>query len=400
METLRSLYVTIVQIFLQSSLACFTELGSCRTLAGNNLAGELSRGIENLQDRLAYLTLGLQVTCDCNLLEWYPAFIRGSGFNERDNIATCSAINEYHGVYAHLLRSEAKAPCSHPTFTSNPVSAEPRSIEVEISYEEDYTVTKAEEFSQLNWSLRQPTSTAEFGEENAKLFAECALFKTPTAFVQTVVAGFELQWHPAGRPEEVKRLCSLDKANTIKGLEPFSTYSVFGRAFLLYFSQTDGDTEISYVYGPQTAGFRVETKASPPTGYVMNLRAFQREAKRIGLIWDEVPEGQQNGEIIDYKVNVIGDRVNTFYFEHRQFAFVDDLEPEENYKFVVTARNIEGVGPPSPEVEIETCEINGKWNNSVESDRCFAVAGSYELAAGVFASCADLTRHYPALQVS
>ena len=353
-----------------------------------------------LQDGLAVLSLGLEVTCDCNFLDWYPDFVESSIFNERDKIAECSAVNEYHGVYAHLLRSEARAPCSHPAFTSSSLSDEPRSAIVNLLYEENYDETKAAVFSEIGWTLREPTSAMEFGSENAGLFEKCSLFQTPASFEGTVVSGFELQWHPPGQPEDMRKLCSLGSTILIDGLAPFSNYSVFGRAFLLYFSESTDDTEISYVYGPQSAAFRVQTKASPPDGVVQNLRVFEREAKRLEVIWDEVPKAQQNGEIMDYRVSVVRDGTTLVEFVPSQFASVDELKATSDYQVVVTARNSEGLGPPSPPLSIRTCEINGKWNTSAGSDRCFAVSGYYELSEGYFASCADLTRHYPALEVS
>lgn len=398
--------MTLTQLRLQSNLlnGSIPEelwgMNSLRvlTLAGNNLEGELSRGIENLKPLLATLTLGLEVTCDCHLLEWYPEFVQTAHFNERDKIAVCNDKNEFHGVYAHLLQSEPRAPCSHPAFISDPLSDEPRSISITLDYDENYNITKNTEFSSLGWTLTAPTSAEAFGAENSKLFRDCSLFKTPPTFEGTVVAGFELQWHPPGLPEQVRSLCSLESTIEVDGLDSFRNYSVFGRAFLLYFSQSTGDSEISYVFGPQSAAFRVKSKASPPVGVVQNINIFEREAKRIELIWDEVPEDQQNGDIIDYRVEVFRGGSSAVEYVLSEFAVVDDLQPQSLYNVVITARNSEGMGPPSEPIPIQTCEINGKWNRTVDTLQCFAVSGYFELAEGQFASCADLTRHYPALE--
>lgn len=97
---------------------------------------------------------------------------------------------------------------------------------------------------------------------------------------------------------------------------------------------------------------------SVPSGYPQFVQGNSTSPSGIYLSWSPPAENEQNGEIIQYIINVThADTLDTVqYFTTKTFIYITGLDPYTTYVCVVATETAVGVGPFSNLYFIQTLE--------------------------------------------
>ena len=350
-------------------------------------------------------TFGL-VLCDCNLLSWYPQYVLASQINNVFEAAVCSDDNGYSGLYPHILRAEAQAPCSHV----DEISALAAARNFSVGWRYPFIGEINSRLVALPPDLEAYTeSSAATAMKHQDLLASIRSCESPyfkDIGEGTAITGFELVTEERNGLKSTLCLFGVDIvvsdgrfAHTVLDLRPATEYSVVIRPLFLYFTSF---ARLSYVFGPASRLLRVTTlddvPGLPPTG----LSVSSKRDLELVLSWEAPHLAQRNGEVTIYRVVLVDDTLSQTMFFHadsNSFRLGRDnypkLEAERPYSFMVSAQTrANGFGPFSSVLNTSTCPTNMR-SSSTDPNVCFAVTGYFALNPGEARLCSGLIEQLP-----
>lgn len=338
-------------------------------------------------------SIGLDVVCDYELLSWYSPFARNSSIDNKASIAQCNDINNFNGIYPHLLQLEPLAPATHPIITN----AYPTANTVNISF--TYNDKQIAEYHSLGLN-----SLLEIlGPDAAVQFERCQSVESneETALDLNGAYGFKVDWIDRATGSRLGQKCfdakSVEKNQyysvSVTQLAPYSGYSFTVTAFVVRALQSLNVVPVAYVVGPTSRPVSLTTLTDVPIGPVSGVKFTDIEARRAVLQWES--GDNSHGEIVLYRVQV-NTRGQLLELETTETNIdITSLLPKTKLDARVLHATSAGFGSSwSPVVEAMTCPVFTRWSKEFVNNSCLPVAGNYLDEFGSVRSCSEITAQY------
>lgn len=314
--------------------------------------------------------------CNCELLSWYPDLIEQTVNQDANDVAPCANVNEYGGIYPHILRSESEAPCYYPIVN------------------ETYTEVLSSSIG-VAWNFRAADVNALIAPRvdlanDYFSFRKCEGFVVNSAIHGSgfVALGFEIDWQESVRCVWAGE--ALVEGDTyrysIDRLKPFVDYEFTVRAIHAYFGEHD--SPVRYVYGSRSSRFQVRTGETSPRGSPVNISVSHRGPDEVELRW--LDPSVANGIIVETQGEVYGAdsevRLHVFNTSLKSENLRGIFEPSLQYFVRLRARTrADGFGNWSEPVKVQTCPKNTRTIGN--DDRCEAEVGFFLNKDRVAVSC-------------